>query len=484
MNDTGEKRMRQLSELAARLERVPTPTDRVMRVQVGLAKALAKGLALLPEGDGCLLRKREVLATSRMATDKLASTVGDDAEPVVVLRQMLAVASAIVEESHSSITPRAVAKITFVCKCGKTLHAPDTYAGRQAKCPACRAVVTVPATAGVEPRNSVREAGASPAVAASGKVKPGQGLRELEMTCTRDDLLGEHEYVHKAADMIASEGADAARGLAALLSELLRCRSPKVDNALTAAKKAQPVPELLAAVSAIFTAQSVVPTPSGARFRPHIAGGGRVGWDDGMADRVRKYAAEVLNILKHRQASSPSVLTVTPQERPLSLAAGPEVTEPEDALAFLGQTEPVDAGDPLAFLSQTVPPARPTDLPARGEVVLKDEAEFTGTDGVTYHLKGGMVKAFRGALIERYMVGQSSAKTIVDSFLEDESRYNDPVWRDKIAQALLRPDLRVRIDDIRRLVDAGFRHVLNLDAIVGVRSQAGERKLAKLYARL
>ena len=35
--------------------------------------------------------------------------------------------------------------ITFNCPCGKTLRVPDAHAGRRAKCPACNAVVPIPA---------------------------------------------------------------------------------------------------------------------------------------------------------------------------------------------------------------------------------------------------------------------------------------------------------------------------------------------------
>lgn len=37
--------------------------------------------------------------------------------------------------------------ITFSCACGQQLEMADEYAGRQARCPACQAVVTVPAAA-------------------------------------------------------------------------------------------------------------------------------------------------------------------------------------------------------------------------------------------------------------------------------------------------------------------------------------------------
>jgi len=37
--------------------------------------------------------------------------------------------------------------IHFACACGKTLKAPDNAAGKRARCPACAAVVPVPAPA-------------------------------------------------------------------------------------------------------------------------------------------------------------------------------------------------------------------------------------------------------------------------------------------------------------------------------------------------
>jgi hypothetical protein len=130
------------------------------------------------------------------------------------------------------------------------------------------------------------------------------GLKELEMTCLRDDLLCESEYVEKATDMIASEGVDAAKALANLVCELLACRSPKIFNALTACTKAAPLPELLEAIAAVARASSLTSLPEKARFLPQIAGGGKIGWDDDMASRIRKYAREVFPSVRERQPKS------------------------------------------------------------------------------------------------------------------------------------------------------------------------------------
>lgn len=41
--------------------------------------------------------------------------------------------------------------ITFSCTCGKTLRVPDASAGKRAKCPACAAVVSIPAAPASDP---------------------------------------------------------------------------------------------------------------------------------------------------------------------------------------------------------------------------------------------------------------------------------------------------------------------------------------------
>lgn len=41
--------------------------------------------------------------------------------------------------------------ITFTCACGKTLRVPDASAGKRAKCPACGAVIDIPAPPEPEP---------------------------------------------------------------------------------------------------------------------------------------------------------------------------------------------------------------------------------------------------------------------------------------------------------------------------------------------
>ena len=58
--------------------------------------------------------------------------------------------------------------ITFNCACGKTLRVPDASAGRRAKCPACNAVVTIPAPE-PEPEFEIVEDTPTPAAASASK---------------------------------------------------------------------------------------------------------------------------------------------------------------------------------------------------------------------------------------------------------------------------------------------------------------------------
>jgi hypothetical protein len=59
--------------------------------------------------------------------------------------------------------------ITFNCTCGKTLRVPDENAGRRAKCPACNAVLTVPAP---EPVFEIVEEPEKPAIAPAIPIAP------------------------------------------------------------------------------------------------------------------------------------------------------------------------------------------------------------------------------------------------------------------------------------------------------------------------
>jgi hypothetical protein len=75
--------------------------------------------------------------------------------------------------------------VKFTCICGKTLEAPESAAGRHARCPACRGIVTVPQPG----ETSARPAAAVPVPATEGASAVGQ-------TCTVcQTTIGKREAV-------------------------------------------------------------------------------------------------------------------------------------------------------------------------------------------------------------------------------------------------------------------------------------------------
>jgi hypothetical protein len=88
----------------------------------------------------------------------------------------------------------SVMPITFNCTCGKTLRVPDAHAGRRAKCPACNAIVPVPAPE-KEPEFEIVEETPTPAATSGGKpvtkpvadAEPEGGTYRLAPERTRDD---------------------------------------------------------------------------------------------------------------------------------------------------------------------------------------------------------------------------------------------------------------------------------------------------------
>jgi hypothetical protein len=52
--------------------------------------------------------------------------------------------------------------ITLNCPCGKTLRVPDASAGKRARCPACQAVIDIPAPREPEPVFEVEEPAPTP----------------------------------------------------------------------------------------------------------------------------------------------------------------------------------------------------------------------------------------------------------------------------------------------------------------------------------
>jgi len=129
-----------------------------------------------------------------------------------------------------------------------------------------------------------------------------KGIQTLEELCTEMGILDPMAYVNRAVEELKPHGADASRALAELIGELLDCRSPKITLVLMAAEQLQPTPELIEAVHSVKSARGLVRQPTQGRFSPEIAGRGQVGWTDGTEDRIRRFAAQVLEKLTRENA--------------------------------------------------------------------------------------------------------------------------------------------------------------------------------------
>ena len=129
-----------------------------------------------------------------------------------------------------------------------------------------------------------------------------KGIQTLEELCTEMGILDPMAYVNRAVEELKPHGADASRALAELIGELLDCRSPKITLVLMAAEQLHPTPELIEAVRSVKSARGLVRQPTRGRFSPEIAGRGQVGWTDGTEDRIRRFAAQVLEKLTRENA--------------------------------------------------------------------------------------------------------------------------------------------------------------------------------------
>jgi hypothetical protein len=93
------------------------------------------------------------------------------------------------------------------------------------------------------------------------------------------------------------EGPAGAQALAALIVELLAARCAEIQDVLSAASRLSSQPDLVNAVQRVISASPVIAGEPG-RFPPVIVGGGRIGWDDAVARRIKEQASEVLTSLR------------------------------------------------------------------------------------------------------------------------------------------------------------------------------------------
>jgi len=119
-----------------------------------------------------------------------------------------------------------------------------------------------------------------------------QGVETLSPIFSGDGSLDMDAQVDRAVGQLRQEGEAGSRALAALIRELLACRSPKIIHVLRAAGQIVPTDELISAVQAVARASELTEAPASPRFAPEIVGEGRVGWTSGTYPRVMKAALE------------------------------------------------------------------------------------------------------------------------------------------------------------------------------------------------
>lgn len=101
----------------------------------------------------------------------------------------------------------------------------------------------------------------------------------------------------EAIEQLTREGPSGGQALAGLIDELLAARCAEIEDALTAATRLPPRPELLNVLERVIAAPPVINGQPG-RFSPVIVGGGKIGWDDGTSSRIKEQASEALASLR------------------------------------------------------------------------------------------------------------------------------------------------------------------------------------------
>jgi hypothetical protein len=159
-----------------------------------------------------------------------------------------------------------------------------------------------------------------------------EGIQTLVELCTESGILYEQEYVERASAALEPEGEAASHAVAQLISELLGCRSPKLQLVLQVAQHLKPAPSLVDAVLAVKAADELVPAPTRGRFTPEIVGGGKVGWTSGTTQRIREAAARTLEKL------TGSVVDTAASVRPGADMEGADLAQADLAQANLSGT--------------------------------------------------------------------------------------------------------------------------------------------------
>ncbi|MBN1630206.1 MAG: HEAT repeat domain-containing protein [Thermoleophilia bacterium] len=115
---------------------------------------------------------------------------------------------------------------------------------------------------------------------------PSKGVQTLAAVCSEDWTIPPPTRLGQALDELREERESGSRALAALIRELLACRSPKIGHVLWVAERVTPTPALLDAVRAVSEASELTEEPAHSRFTPEIVGDGRIGWTSGTYSEV------------------------------------------------------------------------------------------------------------------------------------------------------------------------------------------------------
>lgn len=196
------------------------------------------------------------------------------------------------------------------------------------------------APSGVPGAGSARPVSDQPEVRCQDRERPAAsraGIDDMIKVCLnrRHRLLSLEEYplFNQAVEELKREGPAGARSLAALIDELLAARCAEIQDALAAASRLPPQPELVCAIQRVISAPPVITSQTlNTRFSPVIVGGDRIGWDDGTARKIKERATEALKALgvnvlsdsneasnpqgSHKTTSSPSDTTSTNKPKP------------------------------------------------------------------------------------------------------------------------------------------------------------------------
>jgi hypothetical protein len=158
----------------------------------------------------------------------------------------------------------------------------------------------------------------------------GEGISKL-LRCFRREVFGEEmrALLSEAVGDLQAEGAAGSHALAALMRDLLKCRSREICSALSIAKELEPTPELISEIKTVQSAPQIVEGVPGV-FAPEILGDNQVGWTNFTHARVRDFAKEAIDTLsaKLNVEASPFSTPGVPTERAAFNPEGPHTIRP------------------------------------------------------------------------------------------------------------------------------------------------------------